>query len=164
MNPLRQIIAQNHYQEVLDWTTIWPIFRLSTDKFSSKCRLHARFIYPWATTMGGRSQSNKWREANKRGGLSERTLRGQLTIELNQLTHSTSWEGERECIGDVVRVLVQKRKEFVWIISFFNMAPICPGFASVFMVTRSRHYIEGGVKLLFTSKKNYTLKKYTTLI
>ena len=27
-----------------------------------------------------------------------------------------------------------------------------------------RHYIEGGVKLLFTSKKNYTLKKYTTLI
>ena len=91
-------------------------------------------------------------------------LPGQLTIELNQLTHSTSWEGERECIGDVVRVLVQKRKEFVWIISFFNMAPICPGFASVFMVTRSRHYIEGGVKLLFTSKKNYTLKKYTTLI
>ena len=28
----------------------------------------------------------------------------------------------------------------------------------------ARHYIEGGVKLLFTSKKNYTLKKYTTLI
>ena len=33
-----------------------------------------------------------------------------------------------------------------------------------YKVILPRHYIEGGVKLLFISKKNYTWKKYTTLI